>query len=85
MKLIEYLETINAQIFITTTESTVLKYLDSKILSVFEVENGFITPAIAKREEISLKVQDTSLPEEESLALLKAFNELKNQTPEVKC
>jgi DNA replication and repair protein RecF len=55
MKLIEYLETINAQIFITTTENTVLKYLDSKILSVFDVENGFITPAIAKREEISVR------------------------------
>lgn len=54
MKLIEYLETINAQIFITTTEQTVLKYLDSKILSVFEVQNGFITPA-SKREELSVR------------------------------
>jgi len=54
MKLIEYLETINAQIFITTTEQTVLKYLDSKILTVFEVQNGFMTPAI-KREELSVR------------------------------
>ncbi len=54
MKLIEYLETINAQIFITTTEQTVLKYLDSQILSVFEVRNGFMTSA-SKREELSVR------------------------------
>lgn len=59
MKLIEYLETINAQIFITTTEQTVLKYLDSGILSVFEVNQGSIEiangPANGTAEDLSVR------------------------------
>jgi len=55
MKLIEYLETVNAQIFITTTEQTVLKYLNSKILSVFEVENGHIRCVNKNEDEMSFR------------------------------
>lgn len=42
LKLIEYLEQINAQIFITTTENTVLNYLSRENLSVYSVEKGVI-------------------------------------------
>lgn len=42
MKLIEYLEKLDAQIFLTSTENTVLGYLSRNHLSVFEVVNGNI-------------------------------------------
>lgn len=41
-KLMEYLETLDAQIFLTSTENTVLNYLRRDRLSVFEVVNGNI-------------------------------------------
>ncbi|MCC6137342.1 MAG: DNA replication and repair protein RecF, partial [Bdellovibrionaceae bacterium] len=42
VKLIEYLETLDAQIFLTSTENTVLNYLSRDHLSVFKVVNGNI-------------------------------------------
>lgn len=42
IKLIEYLEKINAQIFMTTTENTVLNYLSRESLAVYNVEKGVI-------------------------------------------
>lgn len=57
MKLIEYLEQINAQIFITTTESTVLNYLSRESLSVYSVEKGVIKSDLVfiKNETVELQ------------------------------
>jgi DNA replication and repair protein RecF len=53
VRLIEYLETINAQIFMTTTENTVLNYLSRDSLAVYNVENGMIRSAL--QEDVSVR------------------------------
>lgn len=48
VKLMEYLETLDAQIFLTSTENTVLGYLRRDRLSVFEVVNGTIREYVSQ-------------------------------------
>ena len=54
LRLMEVLETLCAQIFITTTESTILRYLKRNSYSVFEVKNGQIN-STAGQEELSVR------------------------------
>jgi DNA replication and repair protein RecF len=53
VRLIEYLEKINAQIFMTTTENTVLNYLSRDSLAVYNVEKGVIRSAL--QEDLSVR------------------------------
>ncbi len=55
LKLIEVLESLRAQIFITSTESTVLRYLNRGSYSVFEVKNGRISSKTGHQEELSVR------------------------------
>ncbi len=55
VRLIEALESLRAQIFITTTEDTVLRYLNRSTYSVFDVSNGRIQPKVASQEEASVR------------------------------
>lgn len=54
-KLIEVLESLRAQIFITTTENTVLRYLNRSSYSVFEVKKGQISSKTGHQEELSVR------------------------------
>jgi DNA replication and repair protein RecF len=54
-KLIEVLESLRAQIFITTTENTVLRYLNRSSYSVFEVKKGQINSKTGHQEELSVR------------------------------
>ncbi len=55
IRLIEALESLRAQILITTTEDTVLRYLNHSTYSVFDVSNGRIRPKVASQEEASVR------------------------------
>lgn len=50
IRLIEALESLRAQIFITTTEDTVLRYLNRSTYLVFDVSNGRIRPKVSQEE-----------------------------------
>lgn len=54
-KLIEVLESLRAQIFITTTENTVLRYLNRSSYSVFEVKKGQLNSKTGHQEELSVR------------------------------
>jgi DNA replication and repair protein RecF len=55
VRLIEALEVLRAQIFITTTEDTVLRYLNRSTYTVFDVSKGRICPKLASQEEASVR------------------------------
>ncbi|MBY0383758.1 DNA replication and repair protein RecF [bacterium] len=55
LRLMEVLETLCAQIFITTTENTILRYLQRSTYSVFEVKNGQINSTVGHQEELSVR------------------------------
>lgn len=55
LRLMEVLETLCAQIFITTTENTILRYLQRASYSVFEVKNGQINSTVGHQEELSVR------------------------------
>lgn len=55
IRLIEELESLRAQIFITTTENTVLRYLHRTSYSVFEVQKGKIFAKTGQQEEMSVR------------------------------
>jgi DNA replication and repair protein RecF len=55
LKLIEVLESLRAQIFITSTENTVLRYLNRGSYSVFEVKKGLISSKTGHQEELSVR------------------------------
>jgi DNA replication and repair protein RecF len=42
LKLVEYLEMVKAQIFMTTTEESVLKHLNKELLTLYKVDQGMI-------------------------------------------
>jgi DNA replication and repair protein RecF len=60
VKLIEYLETLDAQIFLTSTENTVLNYLSRNSLSVFEVVNGKVRDYDSEQGGVSVRQFDHS-------------------------
>lgn len=64
VKLMEYLETLDAQIFLTSTENTVLGYLRRDRLSVFEVVNGKIREYVSEGD-MSVRQFDHSGKSEE--------------------
>lgn len=64
VKLIEYLETLDAQIFLTSTENTVLRYLSRDNLSVFEVVNGNVRDYVSQGD-MSVRQFDHSGKSEE--------------------
>jgi DNA replication and repair protein RecF len=53
-KLIETLESLRAQIFITTTENTVLRYMNRGEYFVFEVKKGQLSSKTGYQEELSV-------------------------------
>lgn len=55
LRLMEVLETLCAQIFITTTENTILRYLQRSSYSVFEVKNGQMNSTAGHQEELSVR------------------------------
>lgn len=55
LRLMEVLETLCAQIFITTTENTILRYLQRASYSVFEVKNGQMNSTAGHQEELSVR------------------------------
>lgn len=64
VKLMEYLETLDAQIFLTSTENTVLSYLSRDHLSVFEVVNGNVRDYVSQGD-MSVRQFDHSRQSEE--------------------
>ncbi|MCB9072651.1 MAG: DNA replication and repair protein RecF [Bdellovibrionaceae bacterium] len=67
VKLLEYMETLETQIFLTSTENTVLSHLSKKDLSVFQVEYGNIKRYESEQGGVSVRKFDHSGKSEEKL------------------